>query len=583
MYVQRSRESLINDSSSKIPVSVMKRQIFIAGLILALFTSPATAQSNWVKQFLNRYKPPKLDTAVVTPQVSDEPWQNMAQQGVLPMSVNDVIRLMLGSNLDVTVNRFSPIINRYTLETMWRPFEPRLDVSAQLNRNTTPPTSQLQVGQGAVPFSQLTHRYSIGYGQTLQTGTALGVTFNVNRNSSNSLFDTFNPSYFGTITYSISQPLLRNYGRNINGRQIRIARNNVNLSEIDFELQMIDLVTAAQNLYWDLVYQHEDIKVRRQSLELAEKTLAANKRQVEIGTMAGIEVLQAESEVAQRQEQMLTAKYAADQAQDRVKKLITSLGDPALVRAQLYPVDPLARPTASDIMTLENAINYALESRPEMRQLELQLKNSDIELQYTKNQLLPNLVVEGTYTQNGVGGVQTNRAGLGGLEITSVVPGGLRDALGQLFGYNYSGYTVGFSLSIPLSNKSGRAEYSKVLTEKQAIATKQTRLRQQIALEIRNAHSQVEMNQARIEAARKALDLANMQLEAEQKKFQIGTSQLRFVLQEQRNVTQAQTTQMQALVNYAKSLVEYDKAVGRTLRKNNIEVYKQLQVAGIEP
>lgn len=583
MYVQRSRESLINDSSSKIPVSVMKRQIFIAGLILALFTSPATAQSNWVKQFLNRYKPPKLDTAVVTPQVSDEPWQNMAQQGVLPMSVNDVIRLMLGSNLDVTVNRFSPIINRYLLETMWRPFEPRLDVSAQLNRNTTPPTSQLQVGQGAVPFSQLTHRYSIGYGQTLQTGTALGVTFNVNRNSSNSLFDTFNPSYFGTITYSISQPLLRNYGRNINGRQIRIARNNVNLSEIDFELQMIDLVTAAQNLYWDLVYQHEDIKVRRQSLELAEKTLAANKRQVEIGTMAGIEVLQAESEVAQRQEQMLTAKYAADQAQDRVKKLITSLGDPALVRAQLYPVDPLARPTASDIMTLENAINYALESRPEMRQLELQLKNSDIELQYTKNQLLPNLVVEGTYTQNGVGGVQTNRAGLGGLEITSVVPGGLRDALGQLFGYNYSGYTVGFSLSIPLSNKSGRAEYSKVLTEKQAIATKQTRLRQQIALEIRNAHSQVEMNQARIEAARKALDLANMQLEAEQKKFQIGTSQLRFVLQEQRNVTQAQTTQMQALVNYAKSLVEYDKAVGRTLRKNNIEVYKQLQVAGIEP
>ena len=223
-----------------------------------------------------------------------------------------------------------------------------------------PPTSQLQVGQGTVPFSQLTHRYSIGYGQTFQTGTALSVGFSVNRNSSNSLFDTFNPSYFGTITYSISQPLFRNYGRGVNGRQIRIARNNVTVSEIDFELEMIDLVTAAQNLYWDLVYQREDIKVRKQSLELAEKTFAANKRQVDIGTMAGIEVLQAESEVAQRQEQIVTARYTADQVQDRVKKLITNLGDPALIRAELYLVDSPGRPGASDIMPLEVAIPYAL-------------------------------------------------------------------------------------------------------------------------------------------------------------------------------------------------------------------------------
>jgi len=403
----------------------MKKQVFTAGLLVALFTATATAQSNWVEQFLNRYKAPKVNPAApATEQVADEPWQKMVPEGALPMSLNDVIRLMLANSLDVTVNRFSPLVNRYLLETMGRPFEPKLDVSAQANRNTIPPTSQLQVGQGTVPFSQLTHRYSIGYGQTFQTGTALSVGFSVNRNSSNSLFDTFNPSYFGTITYSISQPLLRNYGRGVNGRQIRIARNNVTVSEIDFELEMIDLVTAAQNLYWDLVYQREDIKVRKQSLELAEKTFAANKRQVDIGTMAGIEVLQAESEVAQRQEQIVTARYTADQVQDRVKKLITNLGDPALIRAELYLVDSPGRPGASDIMPLEVAIPYALESRPEVRKLGLQLQNRDIELQYTKNQLLPNLVVEGSYTQNGVGGVQTNRAGLGGSQITSVVRGG---------------------------------------------------------------------------------------------------------------------------------------------------------------
>src|SRR3989454_9996796 len=168
----------------------------------------------------------------------------------------------------------------------------------------------------------------------------------------NSLFDTFNPSYFGTITYSISQPLLRNYGRGVNGRQIRIARNNVTVSEIDFELEMIDLVTAAQNLYWDLVYQREDIKVRKQSLELAEKTFAANKRQVDIGTMAGIEVLQAESEVAQRQEQIVTARYTGDQVQDPGKKLINNLGDPALIPAELYLCASPRKPGASGIMPL---------------------------------------------------------------------------------------------------------------------------------------------------------------------------------------------------------------------------------------
>jgi outer membrane protein len=558
----------------------MRRSLTAGILMIALFTTTAAAQSNWVDQFLNRYKPPKVDpAAAVTPQVSDEPWRLMVTQGALPLSINDVVRLMLASNLDVTVNRFSPLATQYLLQTMFRPFEPTLDLSAQVSRNTTPSTSQLQAGQGTVPFSQLQHRYTIGYSQMLQAGTAVSVNLNVNRNSSNSLFSTFNPAYFNTITYSVTQPFLRNYGRKINTRPIRLGRNNVNLSEVDFELQMIDLVAAAQNLYWDLVYQREDIKVRKASLDLAEKTLADNKRQVQIGTMARIEVVQAESEVAQREEQMVTTTYTADQIQDRVKKLITNLGDPALVLADLLPVNAPPPPSSEDTMPLDAAIKYALESRPELRQLALQIQNSDIEVEYAKNQLLPTLLVGASYTQNGVGGVQTNRAGLGGSEITSIIRGGLGDALGQLFGYNYTGYTVGFSLSIPLSNKSGQAQYSKALTDKQSIAARRTRLAQQIALEVRNASTQVDMNRARIQKSEKALELATMQLEAEQKKFQLGTSQLRFVLQEQRNVTDAQTVRTSALVNYAKSLVDYDRAVGRTLRKNNIEIEKQMQVA----
>jgi outer membrane protein TolC len=341
---------------------------------------------------------------------------------------------------------------------------------------------------------------------------------------------------------------------------------------------MIDLVTAAQNIYWDLVYQREEIKVRRLSLDLAEKTLSDNKRQVQIGTMAPIDVVQAEAAVAQRQEQMVTTSYVADQIQDRVKRVMTNLSDPALVLAQLNPIDPPGRPSSNDVMPLEDAIKYALESRPELRSLDMQLQNSDIALAYSRNQLLPSLSVTAGYVQNGVGGVQRERSQLGGEDIVAIRRGGLGDALSQLFGYNFTGYSAGFTLSIPLSNKSVQADYAKTLTDKQALSARRNKMVQQIVLDVRNASSQVEMNRARIAAAEKALELANMQLEAEQKKFQLGTSQLRFVLQEQQNVTAAQTSQIQALINYTKSLVDYDKAVGRTLRRSNIEIDKHLQV-----
>ena len=183
---------------------------------------------------------------------------------------------------------------------------------------------------------------------------------------------------------------------------------------------MVDLVTNAQHLYWELVFQREDIKVRKQSLDLAQKTLSDNKRQVEIGTMAPIEVVQAESEVAQRQEQMVTTSYTADQTQDRIKRLITNLGDPAMVAAQLEPMQAAPRPNPDDVMRLEEAIQYALESRPEMRQLKLQLQNSDVEMEYNKNQLLPSLNVNAGYTQSGVGGVQTIRSGLGAFAAANV-------------------------------------------------------------------------------------------------------------------------------------------------------------------
>lgn len=558
----------------------MKSAKFIFTLVLLLNTSPLWAQ-NWVTQFLNRYRPVPAAEASELPSSTPQNLAEMMRAGALPLSVGDVVRLMLENNLDIRVDRFSPRSNEHLIDTLFRPFEPTLRLSSTTSRSSSPSRSQLD---GAEQAKELRHSYAIGYGQTLQSGTSVGVDVTVNRNSSNSAFNTFNPSWFGTVRYSFNQPLLRNRGRQINTRGIRIAQNGLKMSEVQFEIQVIDLVVQAQRLYWDLVLERENQKVRQRSLDLAQKTLQDNRRQVEIGTLAAIEVVQAESEVASRQEQLVVTNFTEDQIEDRIKKLITTTADPGLVLAQLTPVDPVRRPAASDVMPLAEAIRVALENRPEMRQLAIESQNRDIDLAYLKNQLLPTMDIFGAYTQSGVGGTETLRNGFGPTApIIAVNKGGLFDAFRQILSYDFTGYAVGFNVNIPLSNKAAQAEHARAVNEKRLTESRLSAAAQQIALEVRNAYSQVEMNRARIEAASKARELAERRLEAEQKKFQLGTSAIRFVLEEQRNLTVGQTNEIQALVSYTKAILDFERATGRTLQRQNIELQKALrpgQIAG---
>jgi len=546
----------------------MKRAVFVA--IVMMQTTLAMAEHNFVQQFLNRYRPPAADaTLSANPsQLPEQALQQMIREGALPISVNDVVRLMIDSNLDLRVNRFSPLTQQFLLNTLFRPFEPTLRLSAFVNHNSQPTPTLLIAGKS------LTHRYTAQFSQFFSTGLGVSVTASMNRNSDNNQFNTFNPSYSGTITYGFSQNFLQNFGRAINMHTIRVAQTTKAASDVQFELDLIDLVTNAVQMYWDLVGAREDIKVKQEALKLADKTLSDNRRQVAIGTLAPIDVVQSETNLASRQEQMVLSTFSADQLQDRIKRVITSADDPAMILAKLTPVEPVHRPAADDLMPIEDAIKYALENRPEMRQFGLTLQGNDVDLQFAKNQLLPSLVVSGGYTQSGVGGNLIDR-----VSGQIVSRGGLNDAFSQIFGYNYTGYSVGFSFLIPLSNKSAQAEYSRLMATRQTTEAKHTALAQAIALQVRNACSAVEMNRARITTAEKTRELEERQLDAEQKKFQLGSGQIRFVLQEQQNLTAAQTDEIQALVNYTKALVDFDKAIGRTLKKNNVEIDKELKVA----
>ena len=552
-------------------------RIFVALLVMfALFRTSASARAeintNFVKEFLNRYRP--LKAGLPAAAQSSQDVASLIRTGQLPLSVGDLINLIIQNNLDVGVNRLTPLSSRYLIETMYLPFEPTLHLQASVTRNTSPATSQLI---GAQSLSTLGGAYSLGFSQALDTGTTLGLDFVMNRNSSNSAFNTFNPSYTGLLRYSFSQHLLKDYGRVNNRRQIRVAQNNQKVSETQFERQLIDLVAQAQRGYWDLVFAAEDIKVKQRSMDLAQKTLSDNEIQVRIGTLAPIDVVQAESEVANRRVQYVTSTYTEVQTQDQVKKLITSQGDPGLILAKLIPSQVVPKPQPSDVPPVEQAIKIALENRPEIKQLQLDLQNKKIDLEYTKNQLLPAVDLFAAYNQNGVGGKETIRSGFGPTApIVAQSEGSIFDAFGQLFGYGYTGYSVGLSVQIPLRNRAAQGENARAMTDERIAEQRITSQAQQIALEVRNALTQVDMNRARIEAATKARELSERRLEAEQKKFDLGASTIRFVLEEQRNVAQAQTDELQAIVNYTKALVDIDRAMGMTLKKNNIEIEKTL-------
>ncbi len=551
----------------------MKKYVIMVALC-GLFSSATASAQNPFRNFLDRYKPPQIDLAAL--ETSDSPSASltaMAQQdGGLPLGVNDVIRLMLENNLDIGVSRFSPMTSQYLIETLFGRFEPTLTLSANVNRSTTPSGSQLD---GAASNSRLNGFYTATYSQQLKTGTAYSVRFQVNRSSTNSAFSTVNPSYNGSLVYSVSQPLLRNYGRLINTNQIRIARNNLNISEIQFEQQMMDLVTQAHNLYWDLVFSREDIKVQQESLQLAQRTLEDNQKQVEIGTLAPIEVVQAESEVASRREGLVLANYSKTRLEDNVKRLISRVPDPALVLLSLNPTDDVRGRGNDQIVPVAEAIRLALLNRPEMRQIAIQVQNNDFDLEFARNQLLPQFDVTASYTQSGLGGTQNIRE-FGASSVTQI-PGGIGGAFSDIFGFDFTGYQVGFSLQIPLSNKSAQANHTRLITQKRLNESREAATAQAIATEVRDAFNQIEMNLARIEAAEIARELAVRRLDAEQRKFRLGASAIRFVLQEQRNLTQAQTTEIRSLVDYVKAVVGYDRAMGRTLERNNIQIEQQLR------
>jgi len=430
--------------------------------------------------------------------------------------------------------------------------------------------------------SQNTTTANFSYAQGFQWGTNLSLGFNNTRVTSNSEYTLLSPLLNSGFKFQLTQHLLQGFGFDPNARFIRIAKNNRELSDVAFRLQTTTTVDQIQNMYWDLVYAYENVRVQKESLAFAEKTLSDNKKQVEIGTLAPIEVVRAQSTVASDQ-QTLTVALTNLQLQQLLMKnaLSRTLVDPRLADAEVIPTSTMEVPTQQPVFPTEDLVNDALHHRPELAEARINLTNTDISNKAIRNALLPSLDAFAYYGGNGVGGDENqnyicspanygNNPGFcNGHKV--ILPSVAYDAtLNQLVNSTAPDKGVGIQLTIPIRNRVGQATQARSEFEYRQAQLRLQQLENQVRIEVRNAQFGVQQNLASVASAQAAVDLARQSLDAEQKKYALGASTSTLVLQNEAALVQAESTLVSAKALYEKAQVELDRATGLLLDHANI-------------
>ena len=391
--------------------------------------------------------------------------------------------------------------------------------------------------------------------------------------------------YNSNFRATINQPLLQGFGFLPNTRFIRIAKNNREISDVAFRLQVITTVNQIQNIYWDLVNAYEDVKVKERSLALADKTLSDNKKQVEIGTLAPIEIVRAQSEESTRRQDLITSQTNLELQQLLMKNALSrTLVDPLLADAEVIPTDTMQVPDKEPVVPTQDLVSQALSKRAELAEARIDLSNREITNKSAKNALLPTLNAFAYYGGSGLGGSQ-NPANLcvnNGNQIgcqpsddpTRPIPPSVSygGTFGQLFDSTAPDKGVGLQLNIPLRNRSAQADQIRALLEYRQAQMRLQQQENQIRIEVRNAQFALQQNRARVEAARAGVELGRQSLDAESKKYSLGASTNTLVLQAQRDLAQSESTLVTALGSYEKSRVELDRAIGATLDRTGIDI-----------
>lgn len=437
-------------------------------------------------------------------------------------------------------------------------FDPSFILNFSMDR-TASPLNTVRVS-GIPNVITATTALQTRYVQAFTSGTSLSISFNNQRQSSTQQYLRFNPSFVSSFSFSFSQQLLNGFGWAVNRRFLSVARNGREIANQTLRLQINATLAGAKSLYWDLVAAQDTVRVAEKSLAVAQQLYEDNKARYEIGTVAGIDVVTVESEVAARKRDLVIAQTNLQVTQERVKTVISREMDRALAGATIETVDPLPKPKDADIPRLSDAMAAAMKNRPEVLQAEGNLLNQAVAIKYSRNLLKPTLSIFGLWSASGLNGDRFVPDPSGSTLIE--LPGGMTQAWRQVFNLNFPEYAFGFSFTIPLFNRSAQADSLRARQEQRQMETGLQGTRNDIALEVRQAVIGLVQAKARVEAAQMSVGLTEQLLKAEEERLLSGLSTPYNVIRIQRDVLVAQLSEVNASAAYARALVELDRATG---------------------
>lgn len=561
--------------------------------------------------------------------VNSDRIQSLIRAGNLYLSAQDVISLALENNLDIEIQRYGPLLYRQVTKraqggnllrdvgvsvnpgpqsvsltgvnvnasgggtgasavssqsqilTALGPaivtLDPTFNFQASFGHSTSPQTNTILSGNIALVNDS--RSYQTSYAQNWTSGTSAQLSFNSTRNRFNSSNYSVNPYNLGSLDLFISQNLLQGFGSAVNGRNIRVAKNNEKLPELIFKQQVITTVSAVLNLYWDLVSFNQDLKARRDELATAQALYNDNKRQVEIGTLAPIEVTRAEAQVYSSQQDLVVSQTNLLQQETVLKNALSRNGvaSPELADVHVIPLDTFKVPGNDQQKPIEQLVEQALTNRVEIAQSKVNIESSKLNLVGIKNGLRPTLNGFVQLSNNGLIGVPNGLPGAGrfGPPYDGYV-GSYGDLLSQIFRRNYPNYSAGFTFNVLLRNRAAQSDYTTTVLQLRQNELALQKSLNQVRVDVQNAVIGLQQARARYDSAVKARILQQQTLEADQKKYTLGASTVFQVVQDQQALATAESNETQALANFSHAQIAFDQAVGTTLEVNNISIQEAL-------
>jgi outer membrane protein len=550
--------------------------------------------------------------------------ESLIRGGNLYLSVQDVIALALENNVDIAIQRYGPYLAREVLRRaqgggflrdIGQPVNPGpTSVSLEgVNVNTvglpeggsgigsgggiviqlgTPPPNLDPVlfayanfQHSTTPSSNLflylvpsllndTRTFQVGYSEAFLTGTNAQLTYGSTRSSLNSPAWSVNPYTQGYLDLTVTQNLLQGFGVAVNNRNIRVAKNNMKVTDLQLKRQVITTVSGVLNLYWDLVSFNEDLRIKQEALTTAQQLYDGNRKQVEIGTLPAIEATRAAAEVSNAKENLLIAQTNVAQQETVLKNALSrnSIVSQTLDEVHILPLDHITVPEKEDLKPTPELVTVALTQRPEIAQTKIDIESSIINLGGTRNALLPTLQAFFELTNNGLSGQASPSPQDGVLPPPPNLVGGYGNLLGQIFSRDFPNYSAGFSLNITFRNRAAQADY---VTDQLSLRQRQLQFQKavgQVRVDVKNAVIGLQQARARYETAVATRSLAQQTLEAEQNRFRFGESTIATVVQAERDLAADQSAEVQSMANYTHAKVAFDEAVGQTLDVNGISM-----------